>query len=206
MLRRVDPVDAADELFLVAGGGDSVGDAAAGIVGNGDVLGDQIHGLRIKPRHGNLVVWEGLAGGWIPQCPGAARDAGRRVDGAEIAVENRRRRYKADGLRRIAALPRSLEPAEEEQLVADDPAAQRSTELVALERVMNSGERISSIQIAVAQKFEQVAVEAVGARPRHCIDHRPGMQSETRRKKAGLHAELLERVRKRDWQVAGGDS
>ena len=51
------------------------------------------------------------------------------------------------------------------------------------------------------KKFEHVAVEGVGARLGHDVDHAAGMQSVLRRHAVGLHAEFLDGIREGNRQI-----
>ena len=75
-------------------------------------------------------------------------------------------------LARIDSLgqPRALVIGEEEDLVLADRAAQRSSELVLVERPARGRKVVAGVQIGIAQEFENVAVERVGAGFGHHVD------------------------------------
>ena len=98
-------------------------------------------------------------------------------------------------LRRIRTIARALISAEEEQLVLDDPAAGGAAELVPLQGVARGCEEVARVQIAVAEIVEEIAVKLVRAGLGDGVDRGAGVDSEARGYGAGLHAELLQRVR-----------
>ena len=66
---------------------------------------------------------------------------------------------------------------------------------------MGDAEKISSVDVPVAQKLEQVAVHLVGPRFGDHVDHPTRMQTVACGKTAGLNAELLQRVGERERHV-----
>src|SRR5215472_16525984 len=66
-------------------------------------------------------------------------------------------------LRFALAVAKSLVVSKEESLILDDGSAERSAELVLLERLGLSGEVIRRVERVVAEEFPQSAVIVVGA-------------------------------------------
>jgi hypothetical protein len=75
-----------------------------------------------------------------------------------------------------------------------DGAADRAAELVALERVLGGREEVAGVQIAVAQKLEQISVNLVGSGFAHHVDHAAHGIPVLRAHIGALHAEFLDRV------------
>ena len=73
-----------------------------------------------------------------------------------------------------------------------------AAELVAFQAVVSGGEVVAGVDIAVAQEFEQVAMQSIGAGLGDDVDQASGMVAVARRQGTGLDAEFLERVRERD--------
>ena len=85
-----------------------------------------------------------------------------------------------------------------------DRPADRSAELVALQRIVSRREEIPRVDVAVAQKLEQAAVELIGARLVTTFIVPPRMEPVAGRESAGLHTEFLDRVGKGERQVDVG--
>ena len=83
------------------------------------------------------------------------------VQCTEIAGERRRGRYKRGARGRILTNAGPLIAAEEEQLVADDTAAEGAAELIALQAVLPRREVVDRVHVAVANELEQVSVPRV---------------------------------------------
>jgi len=58
----------------------------------------------------------------------------------------------------------------------DDPAAHRSAELAALQGVAHQRSFLAGVEIAIAQKLENIAVQGVASRLGHDVDHAAGMK------------------------------
>src|SRR5262245_53412823 len=84
--------------------------------------------------------------------------------GRKVTCKHFRRRNDGSQIRRVLSHPRALVAAEEEQLVLHDRAANRSTELVTLDRVAPGGKGVSRIEFSVANEFKQNAVEIIRSR------------------------------------------
>ena len=108
----------------------------------------------------------------------------------------------SDRLRRVLAVARALISAEEEQLVLDD-RCRRPCRRYWLRFSVSCPvrEEVARVQIAVADVFEQIAVECVRSGLGDHVDGRAGMRAEARRYRAGLDAEFLQRVRERERHV-----
>ena len=89
----------------------------------------------------------------------------------------------------------ALIPSEEEQLVLDHWSANGTAKLVPLERIALWREKVSSIELVVADEFEQVAVKIVCSRLRHAVDGCPGVHSVLGHQRTGLHFEFLQGIR-----------
>src|SRR6185312_9759009 len=85
----------------------------------------------------------------------------------------------------------------EERLVADDRAPNHAAELIAFELVADGGKVVASIEYGITVEFEEVAVECIGAAGGDRIHDRAGIAAITSCVIARLHAELLQRIRKR---------
>ena len=116
----------------------------------------------------------------------------------EVSRQVRRCRNNCIGRVVGAADDRLLPSAEDEGGVLVNRAADGGAELIALERVLCIGEVIPRVEDPVADKFEGVAVPAVGAGFGHDVHHRAGVVAILCVETVGLHAELLQRVRKRE--------
>ena len=89
----------------------------------------------------------------------------------------------------------------EEQFVFLDRAAEHASELVALEVVVGGREKVASIQVAIAEKLENVSMKRIGAgfgHGVHCSGGAPTLRSVLR---AHAQPEFLERIRKRKRHV-----
>ena len=147
-------------------------------------------------------IWlpgEGAADGILQRQRLAARLAEAMVLKSPFSM--RRGGNMGDRLRRILAVSRALKSAEEEQLVFDDLAAGGPAVLVSLQRVVRRREEIARVQIAVADVFEQIAMECIRSGLGDHVDGRARMRAEARRHRAGLDAEFLQRVRERERHV-----
>src|SRR5207302_1553675 len=67
--------------------------------------------------------------------------------------------------------------------------------------VLSPRKEIAGVEVPIAYKFEEVTVELIGPRFGNHVYHRARMQPVAGRDAAGLHAEFLEGVWKREWQV-----
>ena len=149
---------------------------------------------RAEARGGDPVVRERRAGDRVDELP-VRQQAGK------VAGAFGRRRHEADLAFRGADDPRALVRSEEKQLVLDDGTSHRTAELVAVEGVVPGSEEIPRIQRTVPQKFEDVAVNVVGAGARHDIHHAAGRVAKLRRKVVRVERELLNRVRVGERQI-----
>src|ERR1035441_8790237 len=100
----------------------------------------------------------------------------------------------------------SLIGKKEKDLILHDGPAQRGAVLVALQiqprNSLRNIEIIVRVEHAVAEKFEQAAVDLVGPRLDDFADDSPAVASIFRRVVAGQQAELRNRVRIRVQQIA----
>src|SRR5581483_10018830 len=94
-----------------------------------------------------------------------------------------------------------LKAAEKEELVLDDSAAQRSSVLIALQRVLRRGKVTSRVEVAVTQIVEQIAMELIRAGLSHCIHYAARMRAILRRQGVRLYAEFLQCIGKRKRHV-----
>src|SRR5207302_825583 len=146
-----------------------------------------VHRRRIEARDGNLIVRERLARQRISD-RGASEVAGALLRGRH-----------GGGLRRPDVLEaRALPPDEVEHLVALDRTAGEAAVLLALQKVFFRREEIPRVERAIAQVVERAAVQLVGPRARDRIDHGAGAVALRGAVVAGLNAELLQRVGKRE--------
>ncbi len=182
-----------------------VGDAdAAAWIGGGRQVARNAHGRRAEERRIDPVVHERRAERDV-----AARVARRRGDLREVAGEHRRRRDEPHVVGRSLVDLRALVGAEEEEAIGDDRAAKRAAELVALQAVVaplaggriDGAERVRGVELVVAEELEQVGVKEVRARLGRDVDRRAGVEAVLRVLRAGLDAELLQRVGERQRQV-----
>src|SRR6266568_703050 len=103
-----------------------------------------------------------------------------------------------------------LVTSKEKRLVFSDWTAECTPELIALKLIASlilSGEiRIpaSGVEHSIAQKFKRIAVEFIGAGLRHYVHYASGVLPKGRAVIAGLDAEFLERIRKREWLIDVG--
>src|SRR5262249_14626595 len=88
-----------------------------------------------------------------------------------------------------------------EELILDDPATRGAAELVSFQRIARSRRFLPGVEVAVAQKLEQISVERVSARFGHNIDDSPWMEAVLSRKSIRLDIELLNKIRHRNRQV-----
>jgi hypothetical protein len=63
-----------------------------------------------------------------------------------------------------------LDIPEKEELVPNDRTAQRSAELVTLQRVALQSKKVSSVESVIADELKHVAVELVRAGFRNCVN------------------------------------
>ena len=115
-------------------------------------------------RADDAVRCSGVAG-----ATGAVGSQGSRIESA--AAFGSRRNRNETGFRPLH-LPRALIVREPEQLVLDDRAAGRVTELIAAEFRLGRREVVFCVELIVAQEFERIAVETVGAGLRDGVDDR----------------------------------
>ena len=116
-------IHAADPLIVGVVGRNAVQVGAARIRGNREVGGGQLESRRIERGNRNLVAGVRVAAR-ILQLFGRTQAAAGRLGGihhAEVALQRRGRGVIGRLVRRVAALPRALVAAEEEQLILDDP-------------------------------------------------------------------------------------
>ena len=146
----------------------------------------------------------GRAGVRIVELDGLVAVALRTGDGAEIAIQHRLGRNERFQLRRGRTVARPLPASEEEQLVFNDLSAGGRAILIALQTVVNRREEIARVHVAIAKILEQISVEGVRSGLSHHVDGRPRVGAETRGYGAGFDAELLNRVREREWHVDVG--
>src|SRR5262249_43519489 len=97
---------------------------------------------------------------------------------------------------RILTGDRVLISEEEEQLVLDYGATDSPAELIPLEGIASGREEVARVHIAVAEIFEQVAVEAVGSRLRDAGNRPARMDSVLRRKRSRFYLLFLKRMGK----------
>src|SRR4029079_560292 len=93
-----------------------------------------------------------------------------------------------------------LETAEEKQPFLHDWSANRSTKLVSFQAVSRGRKSVARIEMFVAQEFEQVAVKLVCSGFRHTVNRACRVMSILGGNSAGLDAEFLQCIRKRQWQ------
>src|SRR5207244_4700519 len=68
------------------------------------------------------------------------------------------------------AQPCALVGPKVEELVFFDRSAHAAAELIAFERVLHGGEELTGVQISIAKKVKQTAVDLVRARARDNVD------------------------------------
>ena len=68
---------------------------------------------------------------------------------------------------------RALIAAEEEQFVLHDRPADRSAELVALDRIASCSECVAGVEFSVSDEFKQIAVKFICAGLRHRLTEPP---------------------------------
>ena len=90
-----------------------------------------------------------------------ARVAGRRSESRKVAGQHRCRRNERNSVGWILANRRALVSAEEKQFVLHDRPADRSTELVALDRVALRCKGVPRIEHSIAHELKQIAVKLV---------------------------------------------
>ena len=105
---------------------------------------------------------------------------------------------------RIGLDIRALIPAEEENPVLGDRAADGAAELVAPQRVLRQREGVLGIEAAVADELEEAAVDIVGARLGDDVDDGGGVVAVARGERARLDLEFLEGIRERHRQIEVG--
>ena len=66
---------------------------------------------------------------------------------------------------------------------------------------MSGRKEIAGVEVSIAYKLEEITMELIGPRFGDHVYHGARMQPVAGRDAAGLHAEFLESVRKRKWQV-----
>ena len=89
-------------------------------------------------------------------------------------------------------------PAKKNVLLRRIGSAHEPAVLVALQEVFFGGEEPLRVELAIAQVLERPAVKAVGARARDDVDDGAGVVAVGGAVVAGLDAEFLQRVRKRE--------
>src|SRR5215471_4970966 len=106
-------------------------------------------------------------------------------------------------------LPCSLVSGKEEKLVGNDLAANGAAELVAEEGVTRGGRGAArrpeggplGIESPAAVEIKHVAMQAIRARFRHQVNDTAWMQPVAGRQGTCLHAEFLQRIRKRKREI-----
>ena len=191
-------IDAPDVLVVVVVERDAVPDLPARVRRGRKLL---RHGeCRLAERRGvDPVVDERRA-----QSDLSADVARRRGECREIAREHRRGRRDGVEGRRNLVRHRALMAGEEEQLVANDRAA----ELVAAESVVDAlavrshrREVRGRIEAVIAEELEGVAAELVRAGLRHRVHRRRRVHAVVGGQSARRDAELLHRVGERERQI-----
>src|ERR1700682_3798904 len=130
VLCALQPVSAADVLIFVARAWGRVNQPPARIAGNGNIFQQPERGSA-KQACWYLIIGEGLPSAGILQADRpVVRLAGRRLDRAEIPVENLLRGHEANGLGRRGPRARRLETAEQKYLVPSDRSAEGASALV----------------------------------------------------------------------------
>ena len=124
-----------------------------------------------------------------------------RGEGRKITGEHRLRRHKAGCGGRIRAFDGTLVAGKKEQLILDDRAANHAAKLISLQRITARCEEIPRVEEVVPHELEYIPVDGVGSTLGDGIYRGRGVLSVARRKSAGFHFELLQRVRERNRQV-----
>ena len=118
----------------------------------------------------------------------------------EVAVINHRRRpHEAVAAGIEYALPGALVVAEDEELIFDDRAAQRSAKLVPMNLVGQAGEVVLRVERTVAIKLENIAMPIIGSGLGDDTHHAAWGEPVARIKVVANHAEFLGRVGIRKW-------
>ncbi len=98
---------------------------------------------------------------------------------------------------------------EEKRLAAPEGTAQRSAVLIAVQRILGTaqlvGEEVGRLQLGVAQKLEQAAVELVISAFGNHVDLRAGLPAEFDRRRGGDHAQFLNGFRDAEVGHGAGD-
>src|SRR4029077_17276092 len=100
---------------------------------------------------------------WSFQCDLPAAVACGRGERGEVAGQHRRRWNKRERWVSIRAGLGALITHEKEQVVFGDGPAERAAVLIAFQRVARGGKEIPGVELIIADKFKEVAVEFIGA-------------------------------------------
>src|SRR5258708_16285825 len=141
------------------------------------------------------VRWRSLSNAVSRRNQGKQAVYGGRSDGGAIIDAGHRA-----GDRQALMLAYTLIGKKKEGLVLLDGAAKIGAKLVPLERGLGgrgSVEKVASVEIVVADKFEGFAVIGIGAGARGHIDDGPGVPSILGREGGVVDLEFLERVNRR---------
>ena len=95
------------------------------------------------------------------------------------------------------ALAKAFPTAEPEHLVLSDRSAGRAPELVSAQRGNLHIEKIPCVQSAVADVFPNGSANSIASALGDCRDHRSGAADELGRRVAGLGAEFMKRLERR---------
>src|SRR5262249_10861300 len=142
---------------------------------------------RIDAVRRNDIARHGRFGHGIDQlCP--------RQEVGEVAGSFGRRRHEGNNSRGCVSEARALVRPEVEQLVFLDRSANAAPELIALERILHGSEELAGVQLSIAEKVKQAAMDLVGAGSRDDVDDAAARIAVLRGEVAGLETELLHRV------------
>src|SRR5262249_55137595 len=153
VLGTLGPIDSANSLIVVAGRYNTISDFAARVLRWRQKL-YQGQRCRIETLRIDKVARRRDTRSRIDDAHGlSARHASGRIDDTEVPAQHFRRRNIGDRLDRIGTVEGPLESAEEEQLVADNMAAESAAELVALQAVVHRRKCVASVHVAIAQEL-----------------------------------------------------
>src|SRR5579884_610894 len=109
-----------------------------------------------------------------------------------------------DSRRWIGPRRSTLEAAEEEEFVPDNPPAQGSAVLIALQRVTSSCEVPASVEVAVPQVIKQIPMELIRSGYGDRVHYAARMFAILRRQGARFNAEFLQGIGKRKGHIHVG--
>ena len=164
--------------------------------------GRKLTGHGRKRRRWKLV---GLATNRRERRPQSTRRALARCgsEHTKVARQHRRCGHKRGRRRGCLAHGCALISGENENSILDHWAANHAAELVALQIVRDRRKIIARIHCPIAQEFERISVEGIGAGLGHRIHLRTGMRSSLRILRAGVYFKLLQCIGKRQGHIGG---